>query len=154
MLHVECEAGESGARLEAGERKLVERDRRKTGKRDGKRVVMKDGNAEQRQAKQDEVDRDAEKIDRRAVCRRCRVRDETKCHDQAEAETTLPLHNVPRVSCARDSRDALNSVSALGPFAIATLLQRGHGVKEAVRLACDRAPVRMAAHVHVGASFR
>ena len=74
--------------------------------------MVKDRHAEQRQAKQDEIDGDAEKIDRRAVCRRCRPRDETKCHDQAEAETTLPLHNVPRVLRAGLSRCAEQRVRA------------------------------------------
>ena len=62
VLHVQREAGEPGAELEAGEDELVERDRRKPGQRDLQRVMMKQRDAEQRQREQDEIDGDAEQI--------------------------------------------------------------------------------------------
>ena len=65
VLQVQREAGQPGAELEAGEGELVERDRRQPGQRDCERVMMKQRDAEQRQAEQDEIDRNAEEIERR-----------------------------------------------------------------------------------------
>ena len=53
-----------GAELEAGEGELVERDRRQAGERDRERVIVQQRDAEQGQGEQDEVDRDAEQVER------------------------------------------------------------------------------------------
>ncbi len=63
VLQVQGEAGETAAILEAGEDQLVEDDHRKAGQRDLQRLVVKQGDADQRQREQDEVDRDAEYVD-------------------------------------------------------------------------------------------
>ena len=47
--------------LESREAQLVERDRRKPGQGHLQGVMMEDGDANERQAKQDEIDRDPEK---------------------------------------------------------------------------------------------
>ena len=52
-----------GPVFESGEEQLVDGDGRKPGQRDLQRVVMKERDAQQRQPKQDEVDRDAKQID-------------------------------------------------------------------------------------------
>ena len=64
VLHVQREAGEAGAEFEAGEDQLVERDDRKPGQRDVQRVMVEQRDAQQRQAEQDEIDGNAEHIDR------------------------------------------------------------------------------------------
>ena len=62
MLHVQAEAREAGAELEAGEGDLVERDRREARERDRERVIVQQRDAEQGQREQDEVDRNAEQV--------------------------------------------------------------------------------------------
>jgi hypothetical protein len=64
VLQVQREAAQARAELEAGEDKLVENDGRKTGQGDLQCPVMKDGDARERQTEQDELDRDAEHVDR------------------------------------------------------------------------------------------
>ena len=65
VLHVQGEAGQPGAELEAGEDELVDDDRGEPGERDLQRLVMQDGDADQRQREQDEVDRNPEDVNRR-----------------------------------------------------------------------------------------
>ena len=65
VLHVQAEAGQSGAELEAGEDQLVQDDRGEAGERDLKRAVVEERHAKQGHGEQDEVDRDAEDVDRR-----------------------------------------------------------------------------------------
>ena len=64
MLHVQREAGQTGAEFEAGENDLVERDRGKAGERDRQRVMVEQGDAEQRQSEQNEIDRNAQQQNR------------------------------------------------------------------------------------------
>ena len=60
VLHVQGETGEPRAGLEAGERQLVDDDRRKPGQRNLQGLVMEDRDPDQRQAEQDEVDRNSQ----------------------------------------------------------------------------------------------
>ena len=98
---------------EPGEEQLVDSDHREPGQRDLQRLVMEDRDAEQRQAEQDEVDRDAEHEHRlrRVGARRGRRggrRDESRkqgehgaCHEQARARP--PLRPDRRGSYVRNS---------------------------------------------------
>ena len=63
MVHLEHEAAESLALPEPGEEQLVDGDYRKAGQCDLKCLVMEDRDAKQRQAKQNEINRDAEQVD-------------------------------------------------------------------------------------------
>ena len=65
VLDVQRKAAEAGAGFESRERELVEDDGGEAGERDLERAVMEQRDAEQRQRKQDEVDRNAEDKDRR-----------------------------------------------------------------------------------------
>ena len=91
VLHVQAEAGEPGAGLETGEDQLVEHDRGKARQRDLQRLVMEESDADQRQREQDEVDGDAEHIDR--LCRR-RLRSRGR-RGQTQCAATA------KTSCAR-----------------------------------------------------
>ena len=64
MLHVQREPAEPAAELEPGEPELVDDDRRQAGERDLQRMVVEQRDPEQRQREQDEVDRNAEQIER------------------------------------------------------------------------------------------
>ena len=64
QLQVQGEAGKAGTELEAGERELVDRDRRQAGQSDRKRVMVEQRHAEQGQRKQDEIHRDPEEVER------------------------------------------------------------------------------------------
>ncbi len=57
---MQAEAGEAGAEFETGKEELVEGDRREPAKRDLQCLVVEDRDAKQRQAEQDEIDRNAE----------------------------------------------------------------------------------------------
>ncbi len=70
VAHVRAEAGDTGAVLEAGEDELVGRDGGQPRERHLQRVVVEQGDAQQRQAEQDEIDGDAEQ--RRTVAGRKR----------------------------------------------------------------------------------
>jgi hypothetical protein len=72
VVHVPDEALEAGAGLEAGEDQLVDRDRRETGQRNGKRLMMEHADADQSEREKDEVDWYAE--DGRTVRRSRRER--------------------------------------------------------------------------------
>ena len=61
MLHVQGEAGEAGAELEARECQLVDRDRSEPRQRHRERVMVENRDAEERQSEQNEIDRNAEK---------------------------------------------------------------------------------------------
>ena len=63
VVHLQHEAAETLALPEPGEEQLVDGDHRKPGQRDLQRLVMEDRDAEQRQAEQDEINRDAEQVD-------------------------------------------------------------------------------------------
>ena len=60
VLHVQREAGEASAELEAGEDELVDDDGGEPGERHLQRLVVEDRDADQREREQDEVDRNAE----------------------------------------------------------------------------------------------
>jgi hypothetical protein len=64
VLHVQHEAGEADAEFEAGENQLVEDDRGQPAERDLQRLVMENRDADERQRKQDEIDRDTEHVHR------------------------------------------------------------------------------------------
>ena len=61
---MQTETGKASAELEAGEGELVERDDCQPGQCDRERVVVEEGDAEQRQGEQYEVDRNTQKIER------------------------------------------------------------------------------------------
>ena len=63
VVHLQHEAAEALSLPEAGEEQLVDGDHRKPGQRDLQRLVMEDRDAEQRQAEQNEINRDAEQVD-------------------------------------------------------------------------------------------
>ena len=64
VLHVQRETAEARPELEAGEAELVGDDGGEPGQRHLQRVVVEQRDAEQRQREQDEVDGDAEEIER------------------------------------------------------------------------------------------
>ena len=82
VVHLQHETAESLALPEPGEEQLVDGDHREPGQRDLQRLVMKDRDAEQRQAEQNEIDRDAEqvnglcRVDASRGCRRGRICDQ------------------------------------------------------------------------------
>ena len=63
MVHLQHEAAKSLSLSEPGEEQLVDGDHCKPSQRDLQRLVMEDSDAEQRQAEQDEINRDAKQID-------------------------------------------------------------------------------------------
>ena len=65
MLHVQRKAGQANSGLEAGEKEFVEDNSCKARERHLQRLVMEDGDAEQRQREQDEIHGNAEHVDRR-----------------------------------------------------------------------------------------
>ena len=60
MLQVDRQSAKPGAKLEAGELQSVDGDRGQPGERDLQGVVVQQRNAQKRQRKKDEIDRDAE----------------------------------------------------------------------------------------------
>ena len=63
VLHLQRKAAQSLALSEPGEEQLVDGDHGEPGQRNLQRLVMEDGDAEQRQAEQNEINRDAEQVD-------------------------------------------------------------------------------------------
>jgi hypothetical protein len=63
MVKLQHKAVETRALAEAREQKLVDRNSGKTSQRHFKRLVVKHSDAEQRQAEQNEINRDAKQID-------------------------------------------------------------------------------------------
>ena len=63
MVKLQHKAGEALALPEACEEKLVDRNGGKPGQRDLKRLVVEYRDAKQRQAEQNEINRDAEQVD-------------------------------------------------------------------------------------------
>jgi len=64
MPHVLGKAQQTRSVFKAREAQLVEGDRRKPGQGHLQGVMMKDGEAKERQARQDEIDRDPQKAKR------------------------------------------------------------------------------------------
>ena len=62
-MHLQHKAAESLALSEPGEEQLVDGDDGKPGQRNLQCLVMEDCDAEQRQAEQNEINRDAEQVD-------------------------------------------------------------------------------------------
>ena len=110
VLEVQAEAGEAGAVFEAGEQELVERDGREPGERDCERVMVEQGDPEQGQAEQDEVDRDAEDIDRRA--RGLAGRRRGRGGDEAERQRENEAGIAPSMGAIRPPRTVGKRASA------------------------------------------
>ena len=63
MVHLQHKAAQPLTLSEPGEEQLVDGDHREPGQRNLQRLVMEDRDAEQRQAEQNEINRDAEQVD-------------------------------------------------------------------------------------------
>ena len=90
VLQVLDETRDAGARLEPGECELVEGDGRQPDQRHPQRVMVEQRHAEQRQRKQDEIDRNPE--DGRRLARRRGERQGAASHD---APATAPRTSRP-----------------------------------------------------------
>ena len=109
VLHVQGEPREARAELEARERELVDRDRRESRQRDRKRMMVEHADADQGRCEQDEIDRNAQKAERRsrdlARDRRGRRGDGIQDHRKNKAEGAQPLHSIlRRPGLARNGR--------------------------------------------------
>ncbi len=98
VQQMQPEAGESRARLEAREQKLVEDDRGETDQRDFERVMMEQRDAEQREREKNEIDRDAEDLRQCAGARVGALRERREQRERPGERNCGPVHHFTSVT--------------------------------------------------------